>query len=150
MTLSSVQYGMAKSVERVQNAFSQLRISHYQRSAFKSRDLWQAFEVRDLGIAEATNGRVGAFHMRASRPFQEQQGYHWHNVDFHMVYILRGSVTYRWQGADTSIVANAGDCLYQPPGAHNVVYYTDDLEILEITMPATYKTEKVSDPEAEA
>ena len=40
-----------------------------------------------------------------------------------------------------SVVVEAGGCLYQPPGgAHNVVDYTPDLEVLEVTMPADYET----------
>jgi quercetin dioxygenase-like cupin family protein len=136
---------MTKKINRVIDAFSQLLISRCEASAFKKRELWDAFEVRDLGIAEATNGRVRAFHMRALRPFQEEQRYHWHTVEFHMVYILKGSVTYRWQGSKDDIVANAGDCLYQPSGAHNVVHYTDDVEVLEIMMPADYETRRVYD-----
>lgn len=54
---------------------------------------------------------------------------------------LKGRVTYRRQGSDQDVVVAAGGCLYQPPGgAHNVVDYTADLEVLEITMPADYET----------
>ena len=36
---------------------------------------------------------------------------------------------------------NAGSCLSQPAGvAHNVVGQSDDLELLEINMPAEYAT----------
>ena len=58
-----------------------------------------------------------------------------------MVYILKGSATYLWEGSEEPLVANAGACLYQPSaGAHNVIDYSADLEVLEITMPAQYDT----------
>lgn len=127
--------------ERLKNAFSQLRIARATPDAFKPRDAWSAFEVRDLGMAAATGGRVGAFHMRALGPCTAPQGFHWHKLNFHMVYILKGRVTYRWEGSSEDIVVEAGGCLYQPPGgAHNVIDYTADLEVLEVTMPASYET----------
>lgn len=105
------------------------------------------FEVRDLGMAAATGGRVGAFHMRALGPCTGPQGWHWHKLEFHMVYILKGRVTYRWQGCNENIVVEAGGSLYQPPGgAHDVIDYSADLEVLEITMPAAYETLTVEPP----
>jgi len=64
-----------------------------------------------------------------------------------MVYILKGRVTYRWEGSSEEITVEAGGCLYQPPGgAHDVVDYSADLEVLEITMPADYDTVALDDP----
>ena len=38
-----------------------------------------------------------------------------------------------------------GDCMYQRPGiAHRVLDYSDDLEVLEITIPADFETETVA------
>ena len=126
------------------NAFAALRLSPCVPEAFEIREQWSAFEVRDLGMAEATEGRIGAFHMRARGPCRGEQGWHYHALDFHMVYILKGRVTYLWHGSDEPVVAEAGTCLFQPPGgAHNVIDYTDDVEVLEITMPAQYETVEV-------
>jgi uncharacterized cupin superfamily protein len=131
-------------LDRLADAFSLLRVARLSPAAFKPRDLWSAFEVRDLGMAAATGGRVGAFHMRALGPCKGPQGFHWHKVEFHMVYILKGRVTYRWEGSDEDVVVEAGGCLYQPPrGAHNVIDYTADVEVLEVTMPAVYETIEV-------
>ena len=95
-------------------------------------------------MAAATGGRVGAFHMRARRACSGPMGMHWHKLEFHMVYILKGRVTYRWEGCDADVVVEQGGCLYQPPGgAHDVLDYSSDLEVLEITMPADYATIEV-------
>lgn len=97
-------------------------------------------------MAEATNGKVGAFHMRATGPCHGEQGWHNYAVDFHMVYILKGRATYRWQGAEEHIVAEARACLFQPPEeAQNVIDNSPDLEVLEITMPARCDTVQISD-----
>jgi quercetin dioxygenase-like cupin family protein len=130
-----------QALKLLADAVSRLRIARYSSESFKPRAQWEAFEYRDLGIAEASNGKVGAFHMRAKGPCRGEQGWHYHALDFHMVYILRGCVTYLWQGAKDPIVAKAGACLFQPPReAHNVIDYSSDLEVLEITMPAEYET----------
>ena len=73
-------------------------------------------------------------------------GWHWHDLTFHPVYILKGRVSYRWEGNDDVVVANAGDSMIQPPGgAHNVLDYSEDVEVLEITMPAKYPSIEVGD-----
>ena len=88
-------------------------------------------------MAEATNGKVGAFHMRAKGPCHGEEGWQYYAVRFHMVYILKGSATYWWQDAEEPIVADARASLFQPPDeAHSVIDYSPDLAVLEITMPA--------------
>jgi mannose-6-phosphate isomerase-like protein (cupin superfamily) len=125
----------------LRDAFAALRLCPCEPEAFKIREEWSAFEVRDLGIAGETDGRIGAFHMRATGPCRGEQGWHYHALDFHMVYILKGRVKYLWHGSDEPVVAEAGTCLFQPPGgAHNVIDYSVDVEVLEITMPAEYET----------
>ena len=138
---------MKRGMEVLEDAFDHLKISRLNASAFTKREAWSAFEDRDLGLAAATDGRIGAFHMRALGPCEGAQGWHYHRLEFHMVFILRGSVTYMWSGHKDPVVVEAGGCLVQPPGGpHNVIDYTSDLEVLEITMPAAYETMSVEEP----
>ncbi|HEY2862105.1 MAG TPA: cupin domain-containing protein [Casimicrobiaceae bacterium] len=98
-------------------------------------------EYRDLGWAEATGGAVGAKHIRAIRPFEAETGWHWHDMTGHFVYVLKGWVTFRYAGADEPVTVHAGSSLSQPAGvAHNVVARSDDLELIEINLPAGYGT----------
>ena len=137
---------MTQDVQRLANAFSALVFGACDDTSFRRDGLWASFEYRDLGAAEATDGRVGAFHMRALGPCKGPMGWHWHDLDFHLVFILKGRVRYRWEGSNEIIVANAGDSMIQPPcGAHNVLDYSEDVEVLEITMPAKYPTIDVAD-----
>ncbi len=137
---------MTQDVGRLPDAFSALVLSACDESSFRRDGLWVSFEYRDLGAAEATDGRVGAFHMRALGPCDGPMGWHWHDLTFHLVYILKGRVSYRWEGSDEVVVAKAGDSMIQPPGgAHNVLDYSEDVEVLEITMPAKYPTIDVGD-----
>src|SRR6187549_3810896 len=90
-------------------------------------------EYRDLGLAAATGGRIGARHIRAIRPFENETGWHWHDMTGHFVYVLRGWIAFRYDYRAEDVVVKAGACLSQPAGvAHNVVARSDDLELIEI------------------
>lgn len=98
-------------------------------------------EYRDLGLAAATQGRIGVKHIRALRAMAEPTGWHWHDMTAHYVYVLRGSVTFRFAGVEGDVTLRAGDGLSQPAGVpHNVVDRSDDLEVIEINEPAQYGT----------
>ena len=98
-------------------------------------------EYRDLGLAEATGGRLGAKHIRALKPLPAPTGWHWHDMTAHYVFVLRGSLTFRFAGVDGEVTLRAGDGLSQPAGVpHNVIARSDDLEVLEINEPAEYGT----------
>ena len=98
-------------------------------------------EYRDLGLAEATGGRLGAKHIRALKPLPAPTGWHWHDMTAHYVFVLRGSLTFRFAGVDGDVTLQAGDGLSQPAGVpHNVIARSDDLEVLEINEPAEYGT----------
>jgi uncharacterized cupin superfamily protein len=98
-------------------------------------------EYRDLGLAAATQGRIGIKHIRAITPLPKPTGWHWHDMTAHFVFVLKGSLTFRFGGVDGDVTVHAGSGLSQPAGvAHNVVARSDDLEVLEINVPATYGT----------
>src|SRR5438132_206074 len=89
----------------------------------------------------ATNGRIGIKHVRAIMPLPGPTGWHWHDMTAHFVFVLRGSLTFRFAGIDGDVVVAAGSGISQPAGvAHNVVARFDDLELLEINVPADYGT----------
>src|SRR6058998_4121918 len=104
-------------------------------------------EYRDLGMAEASGGRIGAKHIRAIQPFVEETGWHWHDMTAHFVYVLRGWLTFRFAGVEGDVTLRAGDGLSQPAGVpHNVIARADDLEVLEINEPAQYGTWNLPEP----
>ena len=106
-------------------------------------------EYRDLGLAAATGGRLGAKHIRALKPLPAPTGWHWHDMTAHYVFVLRGSLTFRFAGVDGDVTLRAGDGLSQPAGVpNNVIARSDDLEVLEINEPAEYGTWNL--PEAPA
>jgi quercetin dioxygenase-like cupin family protein len=102
------------------------------------------FAYRDLGIERATEGKVLAQVIRARQPCEGPGDEHTHTLDFQMVYILRGWMK-TWFEGEGERTLEAGDCMYQRPGiAHRVLGYSDDLEVLEITIPADFETTTVA------
>ncbi|MEA5502019.1 cupin domain-containing protein [Halotia wernerae UHCC 0503] len=106
-------------------------------------------EYRDLGLAAASGGKIGAKHIRAIKPFPGETGWHWHDMTGHFVFVMRGWIEFGYRGRDGKITVRAGDCLSQPAGvAHNVLARSDDLELIEINTPAEFGTFDL--PKAEA
>ena len=59
----------------------------------------------------------------------------------HFVFVLRGWLTFRFAGVEGDVTLQAGAGLSQPAGvAHNVIARSDDLEVIEINVPAEYGT----------
>lgn len=104
-------------------------------------------EYRDLGLAAATAGRIGAKHIRAIRSFGSPTGWHWHDMTAHVNIVLRGWIRFRYAGVADDVTVHAGECLSQPAGVpHNVIGRSDDLELIEINMPADYATVDLGGP----
>jgi quercetin dioxygenase-like cupin family protein len=117
-------------------------VSHARDAAFVS-GLRSFFEYRDLGIKDATEGRVGAHVIRAvpGAPFNGTP--HRHGVAFQLVYVLKGWVEFEYE--DQGVMRlEPGSCVHQPPGIrHREVGHSEDLALLEIVMPADYATQEV-------
>jgi len=104
-------------------------------------------EYRDLGLSAATHGQIGVKHIRAIMPLPGPTGWHWHDMTAHFVFVLKGSLTFRFAGIDGDIVVAAGSGISQPAGvAHNVIARSDDLELIEINVPAQYGTFDLAAP----
>jgi quercetin dioxygenase-like cupin family protein len=98
-------------------------------------------EYRDFGWSVASGGAVGAKHIRAIRPFEAETGWHWHDMTGHFIFVLRGWIKFRYAGVADVVTVHAGQSLSQPAGvAHNVVGRSDDMEVIEINLPANYGT----------
>ena len=114
-------------------------VSHDDPSCFTT-GLRSFFAYRQLGIAEASGGRIGAHVIRAVPGEGAAPQWHTHDLTFQMVYILKGWVRFEYEGTG-EVLLKAGSCVYQPPGiAHREIAHSDDLELLEITAPAAFAT----------
>lgn len=124
--------------------------SHTRNTPFHDGGLRSCFEYRDLGISAATGGRVMAHVIRAKEGAHAGFGWHKHNLDFQMYYVLKGWVRFNYEGVG-EVLAEAGSCVNQPPGiGHAEIAHSDDLELLEITLPAEFETVEIEAPTASA
>ena len=102
-------------------------------------------QYRDLGIAAATGGLAQAHVIRLIPPCDpaEVSKEHYHDVNFQMIYVLKGWIKGEYEGAGV-VTMHAGGCWLQPPKIrHTVLDYSDDCELLEITMPAEFDTVEI-------
>jgi quercetin dioxygenase-like cupin family protein len=59
----------------------------------------------------------------------------------HFVIVLKGWIKIRYAGIDDEVTVRAGAALSQPGGVpHNVVGRSDEMELIEINVPAQYAT----------
>ena len=125
-------------------------VSHADGSGtFKSNftgGLRAFFEYRNLGVDDATQGKYSANVIRAVPGRHTEPSCHIHHLDFQMIYILQGWVTFEYEGQG-QVTFRPGSAALQPPGIrHREIEHSDDLELIEITSPAEFKTESVESP----
>ena len=112
----------------------------HKEADFKEDGLRPFFKYRDLGIRDATNGRVVAHVIRAIPGKHVEPQRHHHEVEFQMVYVLKGWIEFDYEGVGKKRLP-AGTCVHQPPGIrHTELGHSEDLELIEIVMPADFKT----------
>ena len=65
---------------------------------------------------------------------------HYHDVEFQMVYVLKGWVKTYMEGQGETLMKE-GSAWTQPPRIkHLIMDYSDDVELLEVILPAEFKT----------
>jgi mannose-6-phosphate isomerase-like protein (cupin superfamily) len=117
------------------------RVSHSNEDDFEV-GLRAYAKYRDLGMAKATGGMVQAHVIRFVPPCRPEEvaKRHYHDVDFQMVYVLKGWLRSEFEGQG-EILLRTGACWIQPPRIkHTVLEYSDDCEVLEIILPAEFDT----------
>ena len=117
-------------------------VSRLRDEDFRSDGLRTYAQYRDLGIKDATNGKAVAHVIRFVGKCDPKvvSKEHLHEAEFQMIYVLKGSMVSSFDGQGTHTL-KAGDAWLQPHGIkHKVLDYSDDCEVLEIVMPADFKT----------
>ena len=119
-----------------------IAISHYRDEDFKADGLRAYAQYRDLGIAEASRGVAQAHVIRLIGPCNpaEVSKLHFHDVEFQMVYVLKGWVKTYLEGHGETMMQQ-GSAWTQPPRVkHLIMDYSDDVELLEVILPAEFRT----------
>ena len=119
-------------------------VASHAKDAVFERGLRSFFEYRDLGIKEATDGRVAAHVIRSAGGSEFSSQPHLHRTDFQLVYILKGWIEFEYEGHGV-VRLEAGSCVHQPPGIrHRELGHSDDIEMLEVVLPGAFTTEEVA------
>ena len=117
------------------------RFSHIrpQDTRYEDQGLRDFFLYRDLGIADATGGKVIAQLVKANNAPEQGTGWHRHEAEFHIVIMLKGWARFMYGDKETLVAT--GDCVHQAPGiVHYLFDYSEDMEYLEIVGPANFTT----------
>ena len=108
-------------------------------TAWRSDGLRDFFLYRDLGVEEATQGRVLAQLVKANMAPEKGTGWHRHEAQFHIVIMTRGWARFMYEDRETLV--SAGDCVHQRPGiVHYLFDYSPDMEYIEIVGPSDFKS----------
>jgi quercetin dioxygenase-like cupin family protein len=95
------------------------------------------FEARDTGIAANTGNVAG---VQVLRPVPELPAWTVHEADIHFTFVLEGSMVLEGEGREP-FPLTAGDAFVIPPGmATRYAEASDDLELLEVTLPGAFRT----------
>ncbi len=123
-------------LDRTVTQFSHVKPEDTQ---FRMDGLRDFFIYRDLGVAEATAGKVIAQLVRANNAPEKGTGWHRHEADFHIVIMTKGWAKFMYEDKETLV--SAGDCVHQRPGiVHYLFDYSPDMEYIEIVGPADFTT----------
>ena len=115
-------------------------VSHLDEADFKADGLRPFLQYRDLGIRDSTSGRVVAHVIRAIPGKHVEPQRHHHEVEFQFVYVLKGWIEFDYEGVGKTRLT-AGSCVHQAPGIrHTELGHSEDLELIELVMPADFKT----------
>lgn len=116
-----------------------------QDTAWRSDGLRAFFLYKDLGIAEATHGRVIAHLVKANDAPERGTGWHRHEAEFHIVVMTKGWARFMYEDQETLV--QAGDVVHQRPGIRHYLFdYSPDMEYLEIVGPSDFSTIDVEGP----
>jgi mannose-6-phosphate isomerase-like protein (cupin superfamily) len=99
------------------------------------------FKYRDLGVTDATNGRMRAQVTSAdSGGLTEPTGWHYHTCEMQLVYMLEGWVELEFEDGRL-MKFEAGDSVMIPGGAiHQETRTSEKLRLLEVSLPAEMGT----------
>jgi quercetin dioxygenase-like cupin family protein len=95
---------------------------------------------RDLGVMAASHGKLRAQTMATITGMTEPTGWHYHTCEGQFVYALKGWVDLEFETGE-KIRVKQGESLFIPGGLkHNETATSDDLEILELSVPGEMGT----------
>ena len=108
------------------------------------------FTYRDLALKDASGGQMRGQVMKAKTGMTQPTGWHYHTCDGQFVYLLNGWVELEFEGSET-IRLERGDSVFIPGGMpHNELRTSDDVEVLEVSVPGELGTVPCDPPASRA
>ncbi len=106
------------------------------------------FKYRDLGVTDATGGRMRAQVTSADASLSEPTGWHYHECEMQFVYLLEGWVDLEFEDG-RKVRVEAGDSVMIPGGLrHQEVRFSENFKLLEVSLPAEMGTVACDPPNA--
>ncbi|MBL4657005.1 MAG: cupin domain-containing protein, partial [Flavobacteriales bacterium] len=97
-------------------------------------------QYRDL-IPGRLGGGIIASHIRIPEGGPVPDVVHYHIIGFQLIYCYKGWVKLVYEDQGPAFILEAGDCVTQPPEIrHRVLEASDNLEVIEIGVPAEHVT----------
>jgi mannose-6-phosphate isomerase-like protein (cupin superfamily) len=120
-------------------------VSHYREEDFAADGLRAYAKYRDLGVAAATGGLAQAHVIRLIGPCnpQEVSKLHYHDVEFQLIYVLNGWVKTYLEGEGETLMRQGSSWTQPPRIKHLIRDYSDNCELLEVILPAEFKTVEI-------
>jgi len=120
-------------------------VRHVAADAGHERWRLEGWEHRDTGIAAATSGLAGA---RVARPIGSSAGDRSiaHDTEFCLLVVLTGSVTFTANGGEPHVLAESDSVAIPGRVPYRLSAPTDDCELLDVTLPATFEVTGSSPP----
>ena len=95
---------------------------------------------RDL-LPDRLGGAIIASHIRIPDGGPVPDMVHYHTIGFQLIYCYRGWVRLVYEDQGPEFILRAGDCVIQPPEIrHRVLEASDNVEVVEIGVPADHET----------
>ncbi len=93
-------------------------------------------------LPDRLDGAVIASRIRVAGSGPVPDYVHHHHITLQLIYCVHGSARLVYEGQGDPFILQHGDCVLQPPHIrHRVLESWDDLEVLEISLPAEHVTQ---------
>ena len=136
---------MANDVSTITKPAAKVGISSAKKPVM-TQGRREFFTYRDLGVKEASGGTMRAQLTSAITGMTQPTGWHYHVCEHQFVYALKGWVELEFETGETCRL-EPGDSVYIPGGLkHNELRASDDLEIIEVSLPGEIGTVPVDPP----
>jgi len=107
----------------------------------------EEIKYRDTGLERATQGDVRAEVMEVAKGVSRPTGWHYHTCDVQFLHMIKGWVKLELPN-EGAMILEAGDSITIPGGMiHQELSSSDNMELLEVTIPAKMGTVAVDKPD---